>query len=134
MLAPPAFVFAAIVDPAVLRRAMPGCETLVPSGRDEFQATLTLDVAGLKGTYTGHVRIADKHPSDSLRFAIDGMIPSGTLRGSAALRLTADGGVTRVACDLELHVGGSHPIEPRLVEAAARKITTDFFVQLAREI
>ncbi len=134
MLAPPAFVFAAIVDPAVLRRAMPGCDALVPVGRDEYEATLTLVVAGLKGTYTGHARITDKQPSDSLRIAFDGMTASGTVRGSAALRLTADGGATRVACDLELHVGGSHPVEPRTVEAAARKITTDFFVQLAREI
>jgi uncharacterized protein len=35
LAAPPAAVFAALTDPAILQRAIPGCESLVATGADD---------------------------------------------------------------------------------------------------
>jgi uncharacterized protein len=92
-------------------------------------------VAGLKGTYTGTAEIRDKQPPDSLRLSFAGKGGPGFVRGSAAVRLAADGAATRIACDVDVQVGGLiAAVGSRLVEAAARKLADDFFANLAREI
>lgn len=133
--APPAVVFAALTDPAVLQRAIPGCESLVATGDDEYKAALKVGVAGLKGLYTGTAEIREKQPPDSLRLTFSGKGGPGFVRGSAAVRLTPDEGATRIACEADVQVGGLiAAVGSRLVDAAARKLADDFFRQLALEI
>ena len=128
-------VFAALIDPAVLQRAIPGCESFVAVGDDDYQATLRVGVAGLKGTYSGTAQIREKLPPESLRLSFAGKGGPGFVRGSAAVRLADDGGATQIACEADVQVGGLiAAVGSRLVEAAARKLTDDFFSQLAREI
>jgi len=128
-------VFAALVDPAILQRCIPGCESLTETGPDAYAATLKVGVAGMKGTYTGKASIANKLPPDSLTLTVDGKGGPGFVRGSTVLRLSADGESTRVACEADVQVGGLiAAVGSRLVEAAARKMADDFFRQLAVEI
>jgi len=125
-------LFAALIDPDVLRRAIPGCETLTATGPDAYEATLKIGVAGLKGTYTGKAAITDQRPFEALTISFEGKGGPGFVRGSAAIALTADGDGTRVACEADVHVGGLiAAIGSRLVDAAARKLADDFFRQLA---
>lgn len=128
-------VFAALVDPAVLQRCIPGCEELVETGPDAYAAKLRVGVAGLKGSYSGTAAIRDKRPPDSLTLVFEGKGAPGFLRGSAAIALSdADAG-TSVTCDADVHVGGLiAAVGSRLVEAAAKKLADDFFRQLAREV
>ena len=128
-------VFAALVDPAILQRCIPGCESLTETGPDAYAATLKVGVAGLKGSYTGKASIANKQPPGSMVLNVDGKGGPGFLRGSAALALTSVPEGTRVACDADVQVGGViAAVGSRLVEAAARKLADDFFRQLAVEI
>lgn len=131
----PSVVFAALTNPAVLQRAIPGCESLVAIGDDAYRATLKVGVAGLKGVYSGTAEIREKQPPESLRLTFSGKGGPGFVRGSAAVRLSADDGATRVACDADVQVGGLlAAVGSRLVDAAARKLADDFFRQLALEI
>lgn len=136
LAAPATVVFSALTDPAILQRAIPGCESLVATGEDDYSATLKVGVAGLKGTYTGTAEIRDKQPPESLRLSFAGKGGPGFVRGSAAVRLAAEGAsTTRIACDVDVQVGGLiAAVGSRLVEAAARKLADDFFANLAREI
>jgi uncharacterized protein len=128
-------VFVALTDPAVLQRAIPGCESLAAVGDDDYEAVLKIGVAGLKGTYTGTAQIREKQPPQSLRLSFAGKGGPGFVRGSAAVRLSEDDGFTLVACEADVQVGGLiAAVGSRLVEAAARKLSDDFFNQLAREI
>jgi len=128
-------VFAALLDPGVLQRCIPGCEALTETAPDTYAATLKVGVAGMKGTYTGRAAIADKRPPDSLTLTVDGKGGPGFVRGSAVLALSADGDSTRIACDADVQVGGLiAAVGSRLVEAAARKMADDFFRQLAAEL
>jgi hypothetical protein len=128
-------VFAALVDPEVLRRSIPGCDTLTAIGPDAYEATLTVGVAGMKGTYTGKAAVLDRRPPDSLTLTFEGKGGPGFVRGSAAITLSEDGASTRVACDADVQVGGLiAAVGSRLVEAAARKLAGDFFRKLGEEL
>ena len=111
------------------------CESLIETAPDEYQATLKIGIAGLKGTYTGKAVIRDRRPPEALTLAVEGKGGPGFVRGSAAIALTPDGESTRVACDADVQVGGLiAAVGSRLVEAAAKKLADDFFRQLSTSL
>jgi carbon monoxide dehydrogenase subunit G len=126
-------VFAALVDPAILQTCIPGCESLVETGPDTYEATLKIGVAGLKGTYKGKASISDKRPPEALTLGFEGKGGPGFVRGSAKIALSAEGDAsTRVACEADVQVGGLiAAVGSRLVEATAKKLADDFFRQLS---
>lgn len=129
-------VCAALVDPVVLARCIPGCEELFETAPDTYTARLKVGVAGLKGSYSGNAAVRDKHPPESLTLGFDGKGGPGFVRGTAAIRLSdAEGGGTHVACDADVQVGGLiAAVGSRLVEATAHKLADDFFSRLGREL
>ena len=128
-------VFAALVDPEVLRLAIPGCESLTETGPDEYAATLKIGAAGLKGTYNGKTIVADKVPPEALTLKFEGKGAPGFVRGSSAITLTEQDGSTRVEAVADVQVGGLiAAVGSRLVEAAARKLADDFFRQVAQQL
>ena len=128
-------VFAALVDPDVLHRAIPGCESLTVTAPETYQATVKIGVAGLKGTYSGTAATRDTRPPDALTLIFEGKGGPGFVRGSAAIALTSEGDLTRINCHADVQVGGViAAVGSRLVEAAARKLANDFFRQLAQEL
>jgi len=128
-------VFAALVDPDVLCRLIPGCQTLALTGPDAYDATLKIGLAGLKGTYTGKATLSDTRPPDALTISFEGKGAPGFVRGSAAIALTEEGVGTRVSYDADVLVGGLiAAVGSRLIDAAARKLADDFFANLAREL
>jgi len=132
---PPDRVFAALTDPAVLQRCIPGCEELKAVGADVYQARLRIGVAGLKGAYSGRAELRDKRPPESFALVFDGKGSPGFIRGTATVRLTPIESGTRVTSDAQVQVGGLiAAVGSRLVDAAARKLAADFFQQLAAEI
>lgn len=130
--APSEAVFAALVDPEVLKECIPGCEELTAVNQDRYEARLKIGVAGLKGTYAGRAEIRDRRSPDSLTLAFDGKGSPGFVRGTAAIRLLPDAAGTRVECDADVQVGGViAAVGSRLIEAAARKLADDFFRRLS---
>ena len=128
-------VFAALVDPAVLCRCIPGCEELSATGEDTFAIRLRVGVAGLKGNYAGTAAIRDKQPPERLTLTFEGKGGPGFVRGTAAIALTAVEGATDVACEADVQVGGLiAAVGSRLIEAASKKLADDFFRQLGNEM
>jgi uncharacterized protein len=124
-------VFAALVDPVVLQRCIPGCESMVEVGPDLYEATLKIGVGGLKGTYKGRTTIKDRQPPQSLTLAFEGKGGPGFMRGTAAIGLAAEGDGTRVTSDADVQVGGLiAAVGSRLLEMTARKLADDFFSEL----
>src|SRR4030095_9115526 len=58
--APVEAVYAALRDPQVLVRTIPGCERLEQVGEDAYAMTVTAGVASVRGTYAGDVRLTDQ--------------------------------------------------------------------------
>ena len=128
-------VFAALTDPGILQRAIPGCESLTAAGPDRYEAILKIGVAGLKGTYKGTAAIRDKKEPESLTLVFDGKGGPGFVRGTAVIALADEGGSTRVDSVADVQVGGLiAAVGSRLIEAASRKLSDDFFRQLSEQL
>jgi carbon monoxide dehydrogenase subunit G len=133
--ATPAQVFAALTDPVSLQRAIDGCEKMVKTGEDAYEAHLKVGLGTIKGNYLGKIRITAKQPPESLTLAIEGNGAPGFVKATAQIRLAAKGDRTELSGEGDGVVGGLiAAVGSRLIEAAAKKMTTDFFTRLAAEI
>ena len=128
-------VYAAIADPAVLQRCIEGCEKMVRTNEDNYDAHLKIGVAGLKGSYVGKVQLKDKQVPESYTLLIDGKGGPGFVKATARIVLMDKGAETELHCDSEAQVGGMiAAIGSRLIEAVGKKMTESFFKKLANEV
>jgi carbon monoxide dehydrogenase subunit G len=129
--APPEKVFSALTDPAVLQKCIEGCEQMEKTGEDCYDAKLRIGVAGVKGNYTGKVRITDKKPPESFVLQADGNGAPGWVKGTAKIQISPRGEGSELQCDADGQVGGLiAAVGSRLVEAAGKKMMQDFLRKL----
>src|SRR5437867_2700130 len=121
-------VFDALIDPAIIQKCIDGCEKLVSTGEDSYDAHLKLGVAGLKGSYVGKVQLKDKKPPESYTLVIEGKGGPGFVKGTAKITLSEKVGGTELRCDADAQVGGLiAAVGSRLIEAAAKRMLDEFF-------
>jgi uncharacterized protein len=133
--APPEKVFNALIDPAVLQKCIEGCEAMEKTGEDSYDAKLRIGVAGIKGNYTGKVRIAEKKPPQSFTLQAEGNGAPGWVKGTAKIQIAAKGEGTELQCEADGQVGGLiAAIGSRLIEAAGKKMLQDFLRKLGEQV
>ncbi|MGH7355963.1 MAG: SRPBCC family protein [Candidatus Rokuibacteriota bacterium] len=126
--APRQKVWDAFLDPATLQQAIPGCEKLEALGNDEYKATLKVGVGGVKGTFEGKVRLADKKPPESYRLAAEGSGGPGFVKADTLISLTEEGGVTRVAYSADVQIGGLiASVGQRMLGGVSKMMADKFF-------
>ena len=125
---PPEKVYDLLLDPSALQRCIPGCQALEQKGEGEYEATLKVGVAAVRGTFTGHVRLSDQDPPESYRMAIEGRGGPGFVKGTALIRIEQDGveSVVRVEGDGQLG-GPMAGVAQRLLGGVARMMMDQFF-------
>ena len=104
--APASQVWAALTDPAVLARTIPGCDRLEPAGPDSYRFTITAGVASIRGTYTGVVALTEQHEPTSLVLTARGAGAPGTVATSIRITLIPAGITTEVSYDADAAIGG----------------------------
>jgi len=131
--APRQTVYDAFLDPARLKDAIPGCEKLEAVGPDEYKATMKVGVGGVKGTFEGKVKLADKKPPESYRMAVEGSGGPGFIRGDTLITLSdAEGGGTRVAYSADVQVGGLiASVGQRMLGGVSKMLADKFFGKMA---
>src|ERR687897_2241914 len=85
--APVERVWAALNDPAVLVRTIPGCERLEQVERDAYRMTVTAGVASIKGSYAGDVRLTDRRQPHAFVLKASGAGGPGTVSADVKVRL-----------------------------------------------
>ena len=130
--APREAVYDAMLDPEILKEALPGCEKLEEVGPDEYIATMTIGVAMIKGKYDGKVRITDQNRPESFTMHIEGKGPQGTVGGEGKLVFTDDvDGGTLVNYSGDANVRGMLArIGGRVIQPASKMIVGKFFEAL----
>jgi carbon monoxide dehydrogenase subunit G len=132
--ASPADLWNLLNDPDVLATCLPGCERLEPLGDDRFRAELTMSVAAISGRYTATIAITEKAPPHSYRLKVEGSGKAGFLKGEAVVRLTEDGGETRVNVNGTGEVGGLIArVGQRLLGSVSKMMMDRFFEALKRK-
>jgi len=86
--APVETVYAALRDPRVLVRTIPGCERLEQLGEDAYAMTVTAGVASVRGTYAGDVRLTDHRAPHGFVLRASGSGAPGTVSADVTVELS----------------------------------------------
>ena len=126
----------AMLDPEVLKGALPGCERLEEVGENEYVATMTIGVAMIKGKYDGKVKITDLNRPNSFTMHIEGKGPQGQLSGVGDLTFEAiDDQNTLVKYRGDANVRGMLArIGARVVQPATKMIVGKFFDEMTSQM
>lgn len=121
--------WAALNDPAVLKSCIAGCESLDSTGPDAFAAVVALRVGPVSARFKGNLQMTHISAPASYTINFDGQGGvAGFGKGSADVALSERGAQTLLAYTARAQVGGKMAqVGSRLVDAAAGKITEDFF-------
>jgi carbon monoxide dehydrogenase subunit G len=127
--APRQTVWAALNDIEVLRRAIPGCESMSRLSDDQIEATVQAKVGPVKASFKGMVTLSDVDPPNGYTIRGEGKGgAAGFARGGARVRLAEDAGGTRLAYTVDAAVGGKlAQIGSRLIDSTAKKLADEFF-------
>lgn len=116
-------------DPEVLKACIPGCETLERTAEGGFVATMSLRIGPVSAKFKGSLTLSDVQAPNSYTIHFDGQGGmAGFGKGSAQVGLAPAEGGTMLSYHAKAQVGGKlAQVGSRLVDAAAGKITNDFF-------
>jgi uncharacterized protein len=133
--APMPRVWDALRDPAVLGRVIPGCERFEEVGPDTYAMTVRAGVASIKGTYAGTVTLSDPEPPHAFTLRARGQGAPGTVDATIRVRLSANGGGTRVDYDADAVVGGMiGGVGQRMLAGVTRKTAGEFFAAVENDL
>jgi carbon monoxide dehydrogenase subunit G len=130
--APPAAVWAALNDPAVLRACVPGCESLERTGDDAYELVMSARIGPVSARFTGRMTMTDIDAPHGYTLNFEGQGgAAGFARGDARVTLAPEGerqtALTYVA---KAQIGGKlAQVGSRLVNGVAAKMSDDFFAR-----
>ncbi|MFT5174690.1 MAG: carbon monoxide dehydrogenase subunit G [Gammaproteobacteria bacterium] len=129
-------VWAALNDPEVLARCIPGCEELHRTGEHSFDAKMSTKIGPVKARFDTSIELSDINPPASYTISGQGKGgPAGFGKGAAQVVLEEHGAETILRYTADLQVGGKlAQIGSRLVGGTAKKIANDFFTRFVEEL
>ena len=133
--APAAQVWAALVDPVLLQRCIPGCKRLELVGDQVYQVTMEVGVAAVKGKFAGQVQLSDLAPPRQLVLNVQADGPTGFVHATAHIELTSRPGSTQVGYDGRADIGGKIAgVGQRVCGGVAKFLAGQFFKAFSKEL
>jgi hypothetical protein len=132
--APRERVFHLLLDPDVLRRCIPGCESLEATSENHYSVRLRAGVGAIKGIFTGSVKIDEITAPTSFKMVVEGKGQPGFLKGSAIIELAQNEVITLLTFAADVNVGGTiASVGQRMIQGASKMMATQFFTALEAE-
>lgn len=130
--ATPAEVYAALLDPEMLKACVPGAQEVTGSPEEGYEATVVQKVGPVKATFKGAVTISDMVPNEKLTISGEGKGgAAGFAKGGAKVTMAEKDGGTELAYDVEAKVGGKlAQLGSRIIDGFAKKMADQFFTNL----
>jgi carbon monoxide dehydrogenase subunit G len=133
--APREAVWAILLDPEALRDAMPGVQRFDEVGPEQYEVTLKIGVAAIKGTYEGKVSVTDQAPPESYRLNAEGSGGPGRVKGGATMSLREAGPKTVVTYDGDVQAAGAiAAVGQRLLGGASKLLIGQFFKSMDKQL
>jgi carbon monoxide dehydrogenase subunit G len=135
--APKDKVWAALNDPDVLRKCIPGCQLLEMSSPTEMTATVVFKVGPVKATFGGKVTLSDLDPPNSYRISGEGTGGvAGFAKGGASVKLEAESAeVTILHYEVDAQIGGKlAQLGGRLIDSTSKKLAGEFFASFGEAV
>lgn len=129
-------VWATLIDIEALRTLIPGVESLEEVEPNTYKGVAKIGVAGIKGEYTGTVKLTDIDAPTGYRLLGDGRGKPGHVKGEGTLELIEEAPnqtLLRYAGDVQ--VGGMiASVGQRLIEGAAKLLINQGMKALAQRV
>jgi carbon monoxide dehydrogenase subunit G len=127
--APRETVWAALNDPEILARAVPGCEEIDKLSDTEMTATVSAKVGPVKARFKGAVTLSDIDAPNGYTLNGEGKGGvAGFAKGTARVSLAEDGDGTILTYEVDAKVGGKlAQVGSRLIDSTAKKLAGEFF-------
>ncbi|MEY2846265.1 MAG: hypothetical protein RL076_1811 [Chloroflexota bacterium] len=129
-------VWTALNDIEVLARVVPGCEKLEQVGENQFEGTVKLGMAGIKGVYSGKIRLEDVDAPRYYKLVAAGKGSNGVVDAVGTVELVSQpDGQTLLKYGGEAQIGGMlASVGQRLIEGAARQLIGQSLKALEQQI
>ena len=129
-------VYAALLNPEVLKACVPGATEVTGNPTDGFEASVTQKVGPVKATFKGQVTLSDMVENQSL--AIDGQGKGGAAgfaKGGAKVTLADTSEGCDLSYDVEAKVGGKlAQLGSRIIDGFSKKMADQFFTNLQEHL
>lgn len=123
-----------MIDPEVIRRVVPGLESLEETPEGDYRMTMKAGVGAIKGVFTGTIRLAELREPEHYEMMVDGKGTVGFVKGGGALDLIDLGDATQVNYAGSVNVGGTiASVGQRMILSSARMMAGQFFTALEVE-
>jgi len=128
-------VWAKLNDVDVLKRCIPGCESLEKVGENDLKSTVAVKIGPMSVRFNGAVTLSDLDPPNSYRISGKGQGgAAGFASGGANVKLEPKDGGTLLTYDVDATVGGKiAQLGARLIDATAASLANQFFDRFATE-
>ncbi|MCW5853154.1 MAG: carbon monoxide dehydrogenase subunit G [Anaerolineae bacterium] len=133
--APQDEVWALLMDPQAIAKAIPGVENFHPIGENDYEAQLKLGLGAISGQYAGRVTISDVDAPTHYKMTVGGKGQRGFVNGHGEINLEPQDAKTVVHYTGDAALGGQLAgIGQRLVEGAARTLINQGFKSLEAQL
>ncbi|WP_026619575.1 uncharacterized protein M728_000024 [Ensifer sp. WSM1721] len=122
-------VWQCLNDPDILRRCIPGCQSLEMKSPTELAAVVKVKIGPVSATFNGNVTLSNLSPPASYTISGEGKGGvAGFAKGGADVTLSEEGDETVLRYDVRAEVGGKlAQLGSRLIDSTARKLAQQFF-------
>lgn len=123
-------VWAALNDPEVLRKSIPGCESFDRTGDNSYRATVVSRIGPIQAKFQGNVTLSELDPPKGYRISGEGTGgAAGGAKGGARVALEpVSANTTRLTYDVDAQVSGKlAQLGSRLIESTATMMAGQFF-------
>ncbi len=130
-------VWNALNDPDVLKRCIPGCQSLSKESDTRLVATVEIKIGPIGARFNGTVELSDIAAPDSYTMTIEGQGGTvGSVRSIAKVSLSDGGdGVTVLSYDVDALVSGRlAQLGGPIMDATAKQLAARFFGQFGNVI
>lgn len=129
-------VWAAILNPEVLKECVPGCTEMTGTAEDGFEATVVQKVGPVKATFKGQVVLSAMDKPNSVTLTGEGKGgAAGFAKGGAVVNLAPGEAGTLLTYDVDASVGGKlAQLGSRIIDGFAKRMADQFFTRLQEAI
>ena len=134
--APRDVVWAALNNPEVLKKCLPGCESVEATTPEEFKVVVVTAIGPLRARFNGVLRMSEINAPESCLMVFEGQGGAvGFAKGSATVTLKAVAEGTELNYAAKAQIGGKlAQVGSRLIDSVAKKMSDDFFKAFRKQL
>jgi uncharacterized protein len=119
----------ALNDPEVLKRCIPGCDSIERTGDDQYAITMSIKIGPVSAKFNGKIALQDVNAPQGYTLQFEGQGgAAGFGKGSSQVRLEPQPAGCELHYTASAQVGGKiAQVGQRLIDGVAKSMAEDFF-------